>query len=115
MQSGKSNSYTLCGHSDGVVCLQFSGNRVVSGSYDHTIRIWDLETRTCTHVLAGHELGVLSLQFNDCIIVSASMDKTVRIWCPKSGRCIRVLEHSEGYRNLFRCFVFFSRQHQCVP
>lgn len=31
---------TLSGHSDKVLCLQFEGDRIVSGSKDHTIRVW---------------------------------------------------------------------------
>ena len=37
----------LVGHSDYVLSVTFSpdGKRIVSGSYDHTIRIWDLELK----------------------------------------------------------------------
>lgn len=36
---------TLKGHDDHVVtCLQFSGNRVVSGSDDNTLRVWNAIT-----------------------------------------------------------------------
>ncbi|KIJ46212.1 hypothetical protein M422DRAFT_250250, partial [Sphaerobolus stellatus SS14] len=36
----------LTGHSDGINCIAFShdGKRIVSGSHDNTIRIWDAET-----------------------------------------------------------------------
>ena len=35
---------TLNGHTDGVSCLTLSENKMYSGSYDHTIRIWNTET-----------------------------------------------------------------------
>eukprot|EP00160_Parvularia_atlantis_P017796 Unigene6280_Nuclearia_a/m.19333 Unigene6280_Nuclearia_a/g.19333 ORF Unigene6280_Nuclearia_a/g.19333 Unigene6280_Nuclearia_a/m.19333 type:complete len:489 (+) Unigene6280_Nuclearia_a:47-1513(+) len=97
-RAGKHRSYTLCGHADGVICLQYDERerKIVSGSYDHTIRVWDLDKRECVKVLKGHELSVQALQFNECMIVSGSMDKTVRIWCSRTGRLMRTLEHSEG-------------------
>ena len=38
--------HTLIGHSDAVSCVDFSpnGNRVVSGSDDTFVKIWDTET-----------------------------------------------------------------------
>ena len=38
--------FTLAGHSDGVVSLDFSpnGTRIVSGSPDKLVKIWDTET-----------------------------------------------------------------------
>jgi WD40 repeat protein len=37
---------TLCGHTDGVTCLAVSpdGRLLVSGSHDHTVRLWRVDT-----------------------------------------------------------------------
>jgi len=32
---------TLRKHKDGVTCLQFNHSKIVSGSYDKTIKVWD--------------------------------------------------------------------------
>ena len=32
---------TLRRHTGGVTCLQFNASRIVSGSYDCTIKVWD--------------------------------------------------------------------------
>ncbi|CAI7996849.1 Probable E3 ubiquitin ligase complex SCF subunit sconB, partial [Geodia barretti] len=32
---------TLKSHTDGVTCLQFNDEVIVSGSYDKTVKLWD--------------------------------------------------------------------------
>ena len=34
------------------------GRRVVSGSYDHTLKVWDVATGECVATLEGHSKGV---------------------------------------------------------
>lgn len=46
----------LEGHSEAVRALAVHGRTCVSGSYDRTVRVWDIVKGTCTHVLYGHEL-----------------------------------------------------------
>jgi len=53
---------------------------LVSGSYDKTVRVWDLRMGTCLRVLAGHSKAVFCLQTAYDRIVSGSADSTVRIW-----------------------------------
>ena len=45
MRIGHANGYLVIPDSDWVVAVAFSpdGRRIVSGSYDNTIRIWDIE------------------------------------------------------------------------
>lgn len=54
--------------------------KIVSGSRDHTIKIWDQTTLECKHTLRGHTASVLCLQYDDEILVSGGSDKTVLIW-----------------------------------
>jgi WD40 repeat protein len=44
------------------VCALPDGRRVVSGSYDNTVRVWDVETGSCERVWEGHG-GVSDLPF----------------------------------------------------
>lgn len=72
---------TLEGHTGSVLCLQFDNKKVVSGSSDSTIRIWDVETGTCINTLDhAHEQSVLHLRFIANRLVSCSKDKSVRVW-----------------------------------
>ena len=82
----------LRGHNDGVMSVVFSpdGKKVISGSLDGTIRIWDVPTRTdAIRTLRGHEDPVLSLAFSPdgTRLVSGSNDKTrtLRVWDTVSG------------------------------
>jgi WD40 repeat protein len=54
---------TLEGHSDSVESVAFSpqGDRIVSGSDDNTVRIWDTATGTLQQTLEGHSGSVRSV------------------------------------------------------
>jgi hypothetical protein len=56
---------TLKGHTDLVLSVSFSpdGERIVSGSVDKTLKVWDAETGQETLTLKGHALPVLSVSF----------------------------------------------------
>jgi F-box/WD-40 domain protein MET30 len=89
----------LRGHKDGVMCLQASDNMLATGSYDSTIRIWDLETLEPIKTLTGHTRGVTSLQFDSGKLISASMDGTLRIWNYRLSQpeCVSILRgHTDG-------------------
>ncbi|TKY85477.1 hypothetical protein EX895_005639 [Sporisorium graminicola] len=77
----------LRGHQDSVYCIRQddgigtgTAGKLVSGSRDRTIRVWDVETGTCKHILKGHAASVLSLQYDDQILVSVSSDGQVFVW-----------------------------------
>ena len=53
----------LKGHDDHVItCLQFCNNRIVSGSDDNTLKVWNATTGKCLRTLGGHTGGVWSSQ-----------------------------------------------------
>jgi WD40 repeat protein len=94
------------GHKDWVYCLQaLPDGRIVSGSYDKTLRIWskDSSGRWQSEVLKGHESYVFCLQaLPDGRIVSGSYDKTLRIWSKdSSGRWQS--EVLEGHTHCVSC------------
>jgi WD40 repeat protein len=72
------------GQEKNVTSVAFSpdGQYIVSGGYDGTVRIWDLEGNSIGEPLKGHEKVVTSVAFssNGQFIFSGSDDGTVRIW-----------------------------------
>lgn len=94
---GRCTSKTFKGHTNGVMCLQFDDNILATGSYDATIRIWDIETGEELRKLVGHTSGIRTLQFDDHKLMSGSMDSTIKVWNWRTGECIRTLAaHTEG-------------------
>jgi WD40 repeat protein len=57
---------TLTGHTDDVFCCRYShDNRyIVSGSADHSIRVWDAETGEEIGILSGHDEWVTAIAFS---------------------------------------------------
>jgi WD40 repeat protein len=43
----------FCGHTDSVYCCQFDEEKIITGSRDRTIRVWDLRTKKCLKVIGG--------------------------------------------------------------
>ena len=95
---------TLTGHSGEVRCLHLEDNRLVSGSVDTTIKVWDLDIQPsyssigCRVTMVGHTNTVrcvqMSLRHN--IVISGSYDETLKIWCLKTGRCQETLRGHHG-------------------
>lgn len=55
---------------------------IITGSFDHDSKIWDVRTGQCVHTLSGHRGEVSSTQFNfaGTLCVSGSIDCTCRLW-----------------------------------
>ncbi|KUI55531.1 putative E3 ubiquitin ligase complex SCF subunit scon-2 [Cytospora mali] len=89
---------TFKGHTNGVTCLQiWDDTTLATGSYDNTIKIWDLESGREVRTLSGHTRGIRSLQMDESKLLSASLDGTVKVWNWRTGQCLRTLSsHSDG-------------------
>ncbi|GJQ68538.1 putative F-box and WD40 domain protein 7 [Trypoxylus dichotomus] len=91
----------LRGHDDHVItCLQFCGNRIVSGSDDNTLKVWSATTGRCLRTLVGHTGGVWSSQMSGSTIISGSTDRTLKVWDAESGVCRHTLY---GHTSTVRC------------
>ncbi|MBM5817458.1 MAG: hypothetical protein FJ083_13005, partial [Cyanobacteria bacterium K_Offshore_surface_m2_239] len=98
--------FRLKGHTSWVRSVAFSpdGKRIVSGSDDKTLRIWDSATgKPIGPPLQGHSNTVASVAFSpdSRYIVSGSLDSTLRLWDATTGKTI----WESGEPNLFSSFM----------
>ena len=105
----------LEGHTRGVSSVSFSvdGSRIVSGSDDKTVRVWDAVSGECVlGPLEGQECESVSFSVDGSRIVSGSGDKTVRVWDAVSGEC--VLGPLEGHTDsVSRCRLVGTGRASC--
>jgi WD40 repeat protein len=66
----------------GAVAWNHDESKIVSGSYDKTIKIWNGKTGELLETLEGHPKGVVSVSWNhdSSKILSGSEDGTINIW-----------------------------------
>ena len=83
---------TLAGHTWSVLSVAIKDNLIISGSYDNTIKIWNINSGTCIKTLEGHIYSVNSVAIKDNLIISGSTDNTIKIWDISTGLCIKTLE-----------------------
>nr|CCA18802.1 conserved hypothetical protein [Albugo laibachii Nc14] len=110
--SALSEQSVLNGHTNSVNTVCMISENVLTGGWDHTVRLWTMENRLNSDllrgkkrhkknepemiskdvVLAGHSGPVTGVAFHplrsECI-VSASIDRSVRIWDTAKQECIQ--------------------------
>jgi WD40 repeat protein len=72
--------------------LQFDKNKIMSGSNDRTIKLWDVNTGQCLHTLKGHTDWVRCLKFDDSKMASGGFDETIKLWDMHTGKCLTTLK-----------------------
>lgn len=80
------------------VAISPDGKIVATGSWDKTVKLWNLESGNLVATLCGHTDGILSLSFSPDgeRLVSAGFDKTVKVWSVKTGLLLNnLLGHTD--------------------
>ncbi|MBD2506090.1 WD40 repeat domain-containing protein [Nostoc muscorum FACHB-395] len=99
--------HTLMGHSHIVRSLAISADAklLVSGSWDQTIKIWQLETGELLHTLKGHrdKVYAIALSPDGQIIASGSADKTIKLWHLQTGELLGTFT---GHGNIVTALAF---------
>ncbi|CAM9846412.1 unnamed protein product, partial [Chrysoparadoxa australica] len=105
----------LTGHSGGVISLGWTaGSKLISGSWDGTAKVWDIEGGQCLMTLEGHENGVCVAGLpngniatgstgrqGDHLTCSLVVDSVIRLWDGNTGKLLKVLkEHTGPVRSL---------------
>jgi WD40 repeat protein len=97
----------LEGHTDGVaaVAVNEDGSRALSGSFDQSVRLWDLNTGQELRRFDGHSDAVLAVALSPDgrRALSGGLDKTVRLWDVQTGQELRRLD---GFVGGVTCLAF---------
>ncbi|ETO01665.1 WD repeat-containing protein, partial [Reticulomyxa filosa] len=121
--------YVFNGHTNWIWCVAFSplqsnntnskkkkgigvigGNEytICSGSYDNTIRMWDIETTKELLIFKGHNGAIKSIKYGTYesvisgganTILSGLEDKSVCLWDVRSGQQIQIFNGHTHYVN----------------
>ena len=96
---------TIAAHSDWVRCLSFTpdGTKLVSGSFDKTIKLWQLATGTALQTLKDHQKGVfaLAVSADGKLLASGSWDELIKLWDLETGTLLENLtQHQASVRSL---------------
>ncbi|KAH9615444.1 hypothetical protein KSS87_021359 [Heliosperma pusillum] len=92
-------NFTLDAHVKGVNCVDYftGGDKpyLITGSDDHTAKVWDYQTKSCVQTLEGHTHNVSAVCFHPelPIIITGSEDGTVRIWHSTTYRLENTLNY----------------------
>ncbi|PSC67815.1 Receptor of activated kinase C component of 40S small ribosomal subunit [Micractinium conductrix] len=99
----------LRGHSHYVqdVVISSDGQFCLTGSWDGTLRLWDITTGATTRRFLGHTKDVLSVAFSadNRQIVSGSRDKTIKLW-NTLGECKYTIGEPDGHTEWVSCVRF---------
>jgi len=99
---------SLGGHSHFVqdIVISSDGQFALSGSWDGTLRLWELNYGTTTRRFVGHTKDVLSVAFSadNRQIVSGSRDKTIKLW-NTLGECKYTIDE-QGHTEWVSCVRF---------
>lgn len=122
-----STIHVLDSHVGEISALHFSGNTLVSGSADKTIRQWDLATGRCVQTLdviwansaqnalynsdrlrtgfdtSGSVPFIGAVQCRDAALATGTADGIVRLWDLRSGQVQRTLQ---GHTSAVTCLQF---------
>jgi len=98
----------LTGHSHYVqdVAISSDGQFALSGSWDSTLRLWDLNTGATTRRFVGHSKDVLSVAFSadNRQIVSGSRDRSINLWNTLGQLKYSITE--DGHKEWVSCVRF---------
>jgi WD40 repeat protein len=106
---GEYQSKKLKAHEGSISCMVIDKGRLISGSNDCTIKIWDLKKEEPVKVLSGHT-GLIKniLVDKQKYIISSSGDCTIKIWDPKKEQPLR--RTLSGHEGSISCMVIGNRR-----
>ncbi|XP_022092687.1 CMT1A duplicated region transcript 1 protein-like [Acanthaster planci] len=97
--TGHDTGPVITGHAGSIKCLYINDREgyVLSGSFDTSIRCWDVKTGKPQRIFHGHQDTILCLDMShdrkDSLVVSGGKDNVVKVWNFSTGKCLRTFKH----------------------
>lgn len=91
------------GHSGFVTSIKLKGrDTLVTGSYDETIRVWDMKSGQCSKVLKAKAISCLDFLLEDNILCAGLYDTgRVMVWDMTTWELLQTLSgHNKGIRSV---------------
>ncbi len=87
-------------HAHVVASVSLSGDSrmALSGSWDKTLKLWEVTAGRCLHTFNGHSAEVTSvcLGRDGQLALSGSLDKTLRLWSVSATHCLGIWKGHQG-------------------
>ena len=98
----------LRGHKAAVYCgiPDAAGSRILTGSDDYLVKVWNAHTGALMHTCRGHEQQImyLAVSCDNTVFASASIDSVIRTWRLADGAPLAVLMgHTSAVTELSFC------------
>ena len=94
-------------HDEKIVCLiELSSGKIATGSYDCSIKIWNLNTFECEDTIRENEYVFCLLEFEKNMLLSGTTNNTIQLWDLKNtfGQCLHTYEgHLLWINSLVKC------------
>ncbi|KAM6967692.1 sterol regulatory element-binding protein cleavage-activating protein [Aplochiton taeniatus] len=85
-----------CDHQKPITVLRAAAGRVVTGSQDHTVRVYRLEDSCCLFTLQGHSGGITAIYIDQTMVLaSGGQDGAICLWDVLTGSRV---SHVYGHR-----------------
>ena len=96
---------TLDQHTDKVVSLiQLSSGKIATGSYDKTIKIWDINNFKCEKTINEEGNVICLLEFKPNLLLSGTDENTIQLWDINNNKN-NYLNKFEGHTLWVNCLV----------
>ncbi|XP_061472463.1 F-box and WD repeat domain containing protein 10B [Rhineura floridana] len=85
----------LFGHAGSIRAIYLNEQKglLLSGSYDLSIRMWNIFTGSCVKIFNGHSGSITCLDLYKNKFVSGSKDCTAKMWNIETGKCMKTFGH----------------------
>ncbi len=94
----RSSEAELRGHGGPIRAIAVLGpDRIVTGSFDHRMIIWNVDSRTAQRVLGFHDGAITALaRVSASCFISGGEDGQVALWCGDEARPNRIFPRHQG-------------------